>query len=377
MQYHPHTPYTDHSATVSQENLQLLKIDGSACGQWPNWAQDSDQLIECYKSMVLTRVFDTKCIALQRTGKMGTYPSCLGQEAIGVGLAQAMRDEDVFIPYYRDQAAQLVRGVTMVDILRYWGGDERGSDYQHCREDLPNCVPIATQCSHAAGIASAFKMRKQARVAVCTLGDGATSKGDFLEALNLAGLWQLPLVFIINNNQWAISTPRHLQSGLGSLADKAKAAAIPGEQIDGNDVIAVYDSVSRAVNRARAGKGPALIEAMSYRLSDHTTADDASRYRSAEEVKKAWQQEPIKRLQQYLHRADLWQETDEIHLQEHCQQMVEAAVEEYLRTPPQPPEAMFDYLYAELPQAYRAQREQVKNKFTSQEKGKIQGGSHE
>ncbi|BFM14953.1 pyruvate dehydrogenase (acetyl-transferring) E1 component subunit alpha [Maricurvus nonylphenolicus] len=363
MQFQTHTPSTD------LESHQFLLVDGKASGQWPQWAQDGDRLIESYKSMVLTRVFDTKCIALQRTGKMGTYPSCLGQEAIGVGLAQAMRKEDVFIPYYRDQAAQLVRGVTMVDILRYWGGDERGSDYANCREDLPNCVPIATQCGHAAGIASAFKIRKQPRVAVCTLGDGATSKGDFLEALNLAGLWKLPLVFIINNNQWAISTPRHLQSGLADLADKGQAAAVPGEKIDGNDLIAVYDSVSRAVERARAGKGPSLIEAVSYRLSDHTTADDASRYRSAEEVNRAWQQEPIKRLQQYLNRADLWHEDDEVALQQQCQQMVEAAVETYLKTPPQPPEAMFDYLYAELPKPYQAQYEQVKQK--------AQGGQYE
>ena len=216
---------------------------------------------------------------------VGNLLLCLGQEAIGVGIGQAMREEDVFVPYYRDHATLLGRGISMVEILRYWGGDERGSDTVNARQDLPNCVPIATQCSHAAGVASAFKIRRQRRVALCTLGDGATSKGDFLESLNLAGTWQLPLVLVINNNQWAISTPRFKQCGAERLADKALGMAVASEQVDGNDLVAVYDSVSRAIERARAGKGP-TIEAITYRLSDHTTADDASRYREQEEVNK-------------------------------------------------------------------------------------------
>lgn len=344
----------------------ILNSEGQLQNPLPDFIT-AELLLSFYKSMVLTRNFDKKCIALQRTGQLGTYPSCLGQEAIGTGIGYAMRSEDVLIPCYRDQASQLIRGVTLVEQLLFWGGDERGSDFQHAREDLPNCIPIATQCSHAAGIASAFKMRHQPRVAVCTLGDGATSKGDFLETLNVAGVWQLPLVIVINNNQWAISTPTYLQSHGSTYDQKAELAGINHQRIDGNDVIAVYQQVSEAIERARSGKGPTLIEAVSYRLGDHTTADDASRYRSAEEVKQAWQREPIKRLQQLLHAQNFWHPEDEQQLQQHCSHLIEQAVAEYLKTPPQAPTDMIDYLYANLPWAYQAQREKIVSRARGEE----------
>lgn len=327
----------------------------------------AELLLSFYKSMVLTRNFDKKCIALQRTGQLGTYPSCLGQEAIGTGIAYAMRSEDVFIPYYRDQATQLIRGVTLTEQLLFWGGDERGSDFKRAREDLPNCIPIATQCSHAAGIASAFKMRQQPRVAVCTLGDGATSKGDFLETLNVAGVWQLPLVMVINNNQWAISTPSYKQNHSSSYDRKAELAGIRHERIDGNDVIAVYQHLFTAIERARSGKGPTLIEAVSYRLGDHTTADDASRYRQTEELKQAWRREPLKRLQQLLHSLNSWHAEDERQLQQHCHQLIEQAVAEYLKIPAQPATDMIDYLYAQLPAAYAPQRQHILQRASQQE----------
>jgi pyruvate dehydrogenase E1 component alpha subunit len=324
---------------------------------------DEQQLLDFYKALVLTRSFDKKCIALQRTGQMGTYPSCIGQEAIAVGVGKAMQGEDVFIPYYRDQGAQLARGVSMVEIMQYWGGDERGSNYQHCAQDLPNCVPIATQCSHAVGIASAIKIRHQAKAALCTLGDGGCAKGDFLESLNVCAIWKLPLVFLINNNQWAISTPGYLEHKIPQLSDLAVGAGLPGIRIDGNDVVAVYHAVTEALNEARAGKGPTLIEAVTYRLGDHTTADDASRYRDSEEVQAAWQREPIKRLQHFLHSQQLWQASDESQLLDECQRLVESAAQQYQALPPQPPEAMFDHLYATLPESLLQQRSQLVRRF--------------
>lgn len=347
-----------HRQTHSAELHCTLNSEGQLLQQLPD-SVSAELLLSFYKSMVLTRNFDKKCVALQRTGQLGTYPSCLGQEAIGTGIGYAMRSEDVFIPYYRDQATQLIRGVTLVEQLLFWGGDERGSDFQQAREDLPNCIPIATQCSHAAGIASAFKLRREPRVAVCSLGDGATSKGDFLETLNVAGVWQLPLVMVINNNQWAISTPGYLQNHSSSYDQKAELAGINHQRIDGNDVIAVYQQVSQAIERARNGKGPSLIEAVSYRLGDHTTADDASRYRSTEEVKQAWQREPIRRLQQLLHAQNFWQPQDEQQLQQYCQQLIEQAVAQYLKTPAQAATDMIDYLYARLPRAYAEQRREI------------------
>src|SRR6516225_7084584 len=180
--------------------------------------------------------------------------------------------------------AQLWRGVSLVELFLFWGGDERGSDFAKVREDFPICVPVATHTPHAVGVALAFKLRHQQRVAVCAFGDGATSKGDVAEALNIAGVWHLPLVFVINNNHWAISVPVTQQTAAETLAQKAIAAGIEGEQVDGNDIIAVREAVARAVAKARAGGGPHLIEALTYRLSDHTTADDARRYRSDTDV---------------------------------------------------------------------------------------------
>ncbi|SQC67030.1 pyruvate dehydrogenase E1 component, subunit beta [Pseudomonas aeruginosa] len=236
---------------------RYLDSDGRPLGELPAWAGDSDALVGLYRQMLLTRLFDQKAVALQRTGRIGTYAPTLGQEAIGVAIGSQMRAEDVLVPYYRDTAVQLMRGVRMEDILLYWGGDERGSDYAEplAAQDFPICVPIATQALHACGVASAFRIRGEHRVAVTTCGDGATSKGDFLEALNVAGAWQLPVLFVVNNNQWAISVPRRIQCGAPTLAEKAVGAGFPGEQVDGNDVLAVAERVRAALERARQGKG--------------------------------------------------------------------------------------------------------------------------
>ncbi|MCK9503477.1 MAG: pyruvate dehydrogenase (acetyl-transferring) E1 component subunit alpha [Porticoccaceae bacterium] len=328
----------------------------------PSASSAPELLVRAYGAMVLARIFDAKAIALQRTGQMGTYASCLGQEAIGAAIGLAMAEDDLFVPYYRDQATQLLRGVSMTEILQYWGGDERGSNFARQRRDLPNCVPIATQITHAAGAASAFKLRKLRQAVVVTCGDGATSRGDFYESINLAGAWQLPLVVVVNNNQWAISVRRQYQSGAATLAQKAIAAGIPGEQVDGNDFIAVHAAVSEALQRAYDGKGATLIEAICYRLSDHTTADDATRYRPAEELKQAWQQEPIKRLQTYLHQCGLWSAEREQGLQAEVQEAVAKAVAAYQQLPPAVPESLFEYVFAEWPAAYAWQRDMLRHR---------------
>ncbi len=273
--------------------------DGRSQGALPDFARDPRALIPLYRAMVRTRVFDQKAVALQRTGRLGTYPSSLGQEAVAVGLAAAMRPDDVLVPSFREHGAQLWRGVTMTELLLYWGGDERGSDFAGPRQDFPVCVPVGTHAPHAAGVALAFRLRGEARAAVCVFGDGATSKGDVAEALVFAGVWKLPVVFVVNNNQWAISVPRAAQTAAATLAQKAIAAGIPGEQVDGNDVVAVRAAVGEALDHARAGGGARLIEAVTYRLGDHTTADDASRYRDAAEVSRRWQEEPLLRLREH------------------------------------------------------------------------------
>lgn len=337
----------------------FLAPDGKIRQPLPEFARDPANLVPLYRAMVLTRILDEKAVALQRTGRLGTYASSLGQEAVPVGVASTMRPEDVLFPTFREQGAQLWRGVTLQEIFTYWGGDERGSNFSGPREDFPVCVPVASHCPHAVGVALAFKLRGEARVAVCFFGDGATSKGDFYEAINMAGVWGLPAVFVINNNQWAISVPRKAQTAAETLAQKAVAAGIPGEQVDGNDIIAVRDAADRALDRARRGDGPSIIEAVTYRLSDHTTADDARRYRSDAEVSEHWKQEPVARLRNYLVAQGAWSRDDEEHLLRGCAAQVEEAVAAYLATPPEPPEAMFDWLHATLPEPLRSQRAQA------------------
>lgn len=338
---------------------QVLDPNGQLVAPLPEFAQDPAQLRQLYHDMVFVRALDAKAYALQRTGKMGTYPASVGQEAIGVGYGSALQKTDVFVPYYRSTAAMLQRGVSPHEILLYWGGDERGSDFSGPREDFPINIPIATQCLHAAGVATAFKLRKQARVVATEIGDGGTSKGDFYEAINVAGIWQLPIVFFVNNNQWAISVPSRLQTAACTYAQKAIAAGIEGIQVDGNDVIAIRELAEQAFAKARRGEGATLIEATTYRLCDHTTADDANRYRSKGEVEEAWQKEPIKRLRAYLTNIKAWSEDDEQALQKRIQKEIDEAVQAYSNTPEQTPAAMFDYLYATLPENTQPQREEA------------------
>ena len=337
-----------------------LSPDGTMLDQAPDSIPDGASLISLYRAMVLTRTFDLKAVSLQRTGRLGTYAVSLGQEAVSVGVASAMRQEDVLLPSYRDNGALLWRGVKMEEILLYWGGDERGNHSSGPAHDFPFCIPVGSQAPHAAGVAYAFKLRKEPRVAVCLLGDGATSKGDVYEAMNFAGVYKLPLVFVVNNNQWAISVPLRLQTASETLAQKAIAAGFPGEQVDGNDVIAVHDAVEEAMDGARSGKGPRLVEAVTYRLGDHTTADDAARYRPPEEVQARWKEEPIARLRAYLVSQKAWGKAEEEQLSAECQTRIEAAVERYLATGPRAPETMFDHLYAELPSTYAGQRDELK-----------------
>jgi len=330
-------------------STQVLDSAGTVVGAMPEFAGDAAELVRLYRALVLTRTFDTKAVALQRTGRLGTYASSLGQEAVSVGAAAAMAPDDVFVPSFREHGGQIWRGVTLKELFLYWGGDERGNDFAGPREDFPVCVPVGSHPPHAVGVALAFRLRGEKRAAVCVIGDGATSKGDVAEALNMAGVWKVPAVFVINNNAWAISVPRDKQSAAATLAQKAAAAGIAGEQVDGNDVIAVRAVVERALARARQGLGPTLVEALTYRLCDHTTADDASRYRDDAEVSRHWAAEPLLRLRHFLTNSGRWDKAREDALLRECSSAVEQAADAYLATPPQPLSANFDFVYAAKP----------------------------
>ncbi len=351
-------------AEFAVDYIQFLDPEGRPVQELPPQLAGADAVTPMYRLMALTRTFDSKAIALQRTGQLGTYASSLGQEAIGAAVGLAMREEDVLVPSYREQAAQFARGVTMEELLIYWSGDERGSCYSGPKHDFPVCIPIATQSCHAVGAAAAIKLRGDPRVVVETCGDGATSKGDFYEAMNFAGAWQLPVVFVVCNNQWAISVPRSKQSGAKTLAQKAIAGGFEGVQVDGNDPVATRFVMENALQRARSGGGPTLIEAVTYRLHDHTTADDASRYRSETEVKEAKRDDPMLRTRRYLESIQAWGESEEKALAEECASRVQAAVDAYLKTPLQAPQSMFDTLYAELPKALARQRAEAMEEWS-------------
>jgi pyruvate dehydrogenase E1 component alpha subunit len=337
-----------------------LGEDGRPLGRLPPFVEDANLLRRMYQMMVRARAFDAKAVNLQRTGKLGTYPSCLGHEATQVGIGAAMHADDVLFTVYREIGIKFWRGVGLLDVLLYWGGDERGTQYRSAPQDFPFCIPIGSQMPQAAGSAWAMQIRGEPRCAVACVGDGGTSQGAFYEAINLAGVKQLPLVCVIVNNGWAISVPVCAQTAAGTLAQKAVAAGVPALQIDGNDVLVVREAVGEAVARARSGGGPTVIEALTYRLSDHTTSDDAARYRSSEEVEAARRREPIARMRNFLQARALWDDVQEQEFKRRCADEIETAVSQYLATPKQSTDTMFDYLYAQLPAGLRAQREEAR-----------------
>ena len=260
--------------SFSVEWLQILDENGN-CDEALRPPLSHEDINKLYEWMVLARVFDEKAFKLQREGRLGTYASILGQEAAQVGSAFALRPNDWMFPSFREPGASFVRGLPMRMILQYWAGDERGSLIPEELNDFPITIPVGTQIPIAVGAAWAAKLKADQIVVLCYMGDGATSKGDFHEGLNFAGVFTVPVVFVCQNNQWAISVPLKRQTAAKTLAQKAIAYGLPGVQVDGNDIFAVYRATHEAVNRARDGRGPTLVECVTYRLGDHTTADDA------------------------------------------------------------------------------------------------------
>ncbi len=339
---------------------EYLNEKGELIGELPGALQNNPELWQkFYRYLVLNRIYDETAIKLQRTGQLGTYPPTQGQEAIGVGMGMAMHEDDIFVPYYREPGTHLTRGVKMEELYTFWGGDERGNNFTKGTRDLPDCIPIGTQSLHGAGIAMAMKLRKEKRAVVVSIGDGGTSQGNFYEAINFAGVHQLPLIFVINNNHWAISVPTELQTHAQTFAQKGIAAGVPGEQIDGNDIFAVYHHVRQAIDAAHQGKGPYIIEAITYRMGDHTTADDASRYRPGNELDENKDKDPIKRLRTFMAAQNLWNEAKEKALYAEVKAEVDAAVQKYLSNTAAPATDIFDYMYDTWPESYHEQRDEV------------------
>jgi pyruvate dehydrogenase E1 component alpha subunit len=308
-------------------------------------ALSPEELRKIYGLMVLTRAADGKALKLQRQGRLGTYPSSLGHEACQVGTAFALRKEDWVFPYFRDLGLYITMGYPLALYYHSWMGNEAGLRTPDGLNLFSFAIPVASQILHAVGAGMAANYRKKSLAAVTTFGDGATSEGDFHEGLNYAGVFRTPNVFVCYNNQWAISTPRKRQTAAETIAQKALAYGFPGVVVDGNDVLAVLSAAREALERARGGQGPTLIEAVTYRMGHHTTSDDATKYRDENEVKEWEKKDPLRRFQLYLKAKDLWDEGYEKSLQDKVAEDVEKAVAEAESLPIASPDDIFAYTY--------------------------------
>ncbi len=307
-----------------------------------------DDIRRLYRLLVLSRTFDQRALNLQREGRIGTYASVLGQEASQVGSAFAIDQADWVFPSFREMAVFITLGYPLQLLLQYWSGDERGLHAPAGLNIFPVCIPVATQVPHAVGAALASKYRGDLAATVAYFGDGGTSKGDFHEGLNFAGTSRAPVVFICQNNHWAISVRRERQTAAETLAQKAVAYGFPGIQVDGNDVFAVYKATKEALDRARSGEGSTLIECFTYRMSDHTTADDASRYRSREEVE-AWKaKDPVNRLRLFMEKQGLMDDAYLHEVEEAAKKEVDEAVRTAESVEPPDPRDMLIYTAARL-----------------------------
>ncbi|MBW1698539.1 MAG: pyruvate dehydrogenase (acetyl-transferring) E1 component subunit alpha [Deltaproteobacteria bacterium] len=327
-------------------------------------------LLKLYRFMLLARRFDERQLSLQRQGRIGTFAPIKGQEAAQLGAVAVLRPSDWMVPSFRETAAELWLGRTMESVIIYNAGFNEGARIEEDRNDLPISIPVGTQVLHAAGLGWAIKYRKKDDVVMTFFGDGATSEGDFHEGLNMAAVFGVPVIFVCQNNQWAISVPRSKQTRSETIAQKAAAYGMPGLQVDGNDILAVYTAAQEAVNRARAGKGPTLIECVTYRVTMHTTADDPKKYRPEEEVEIWKKRDPILRFQKYLTNKNLLSERNLEEFETEIEAEVQAALdraEEQMKSMGDPLD-MFEHLYAELPAHLKKQREILAQELSERQK---------
>ncbi len=317
---------------------------------------DSERLVALYRSMVQMRKFDEKALNLQRQGRIGTYGSLRGQEAAQAGLVLHLNRQDWLIPSFREHGVLMGHGIPMHIIYSYWKGDERGNIIPPDINCLPVSVPVGSQLLHATGIGLALKLQNSDAIAIGFAGDGASSEGDFHEALNFAGVFGSRTLFYIQNNQWAISVPFRKQTAGASIAQRADAYGFPGVQVDGNDVLAVYVAAQQAMEHIRAGKGPYLIEALTFRMGDHTTADDNTKYRPRELVDYWKERDPIDRMRRFLVARGDWNETKETDLTAEISGQIEAEVIKLESMPVQEPSSIFNYMYETIPWNLQEQR---------------------
>ena len=349
---------TSDNASEPTPLVQVLSSDGTPVGD-PDVGLSDDDLREILVLMIRARRLDRECVALQRQGELTVYPPFEGQEAAQVGSAFALGVDDFVFPSFRELAAALVRGVDTVEYLQYHRGTWHGGPYDPVANGFaPICVPVATQIVHAVGWAMGAKLDGKRACALAYFGDGSASEGDFHEGANMAAVYGAPAILFCQNNGWAISVPLSQQTA-APIADRAPGYGFPGVRVDGNDVLAVYAVTREAAERARAGEGPTLIEAMTYRIGSHTTADDASRYRSDEEVATWRARDPIERLRRFLASTGVADDAFVDAADREAAEWVSKVRAELTALGAPPASEIFDHTFAEPPATVLAQREEL------------------
>jgi pyruvate dehydrogenase E1 component alpha subunit len=348
--------------------FNIIDDDGKVVN--PKWlgSINDKELVKAYKFMQYVRTADEMCMSYQRQGRLYTFPPNLGQEAISTATGFVMQEKDWMVPSYREVAAWILKGGTMKDIFLLWGGDEKGYLFSGANNILPISVPIASQLPHATGIGFALNYQEKDGAVFAFVGDGGTSEGDFHEALNFAGVWKVPVVFVIQNNQYAISVPVSRQTASQNLAVKSVAYGIPGIRVDGNDFLAMHKILTDARDYVTNGNGPILIEAVTYRKGAHTTSDDPSLYRTDEEEATWAIKDPIKRLRAHLIKKKLWKATDDVKLIEGYKKEVDAQFIDYENSPDYELDDVFDHIYEEIPEDLKKQKVEYE-KYLNWERG--------
>jgi pyruvate dehydrogenase E1 component alpha subunit len=347
-------PSVEHLSVVDEEG----HVDESLEPPIP-----SEDLRRLYRTFLLARRFDERMLRLQRQGRIGTFGPIRGHEAAVLGSVYALRPTDWLVPYYREWPAYMWRGWPLDNLILYYAGYAEGMRVPDGIRDLPLCIPIASQVPHSVGLACAARYKGEDSVTIAYFGDGASSHGDCQEAMNFAGVFQAPLVFFCLNNQWAISLPRARQTHARTIAQKAVAYGFPGVQVDGNDLLACYVATREAVDRARRGEGPTLIEAITYRLSLHTTSDDPTKYRDEAEVK-AWEaREPLPRFRRYLEAKGVLDAAGEAALEAEVDAEIRAAVERAEARMQANLLDVFEQVHAEPTEELRAQRAELEKEL--------------
>jgi len=346
---------------LTKKRLQVMDNEGNIINEKYFPKLESEQILKAYKDMLFARTADLMTVSYQRQGRIFTYPPNLGQEAIHGGFAATMRKDDWLAPAFREMGIYLAKGASLKEIFLYFMGNEDGNVFKDTQNFMPIAVPIASQLTHATGIGYEIKYNKKSHVVVAVCGDGGTSEGDFHEALNFAGAWGVPVVFLIQNNQYGISTPFKMQTNSDGIAIKSLAYGIKGIQVDGNDFFAMYTVAKEALDYARKECKAVLIEAVTYRKGAHTTSDDPTKYRSKEEECEWEKTDPLDRLRKYLIANNLWSEAEEEKLIPDYKKEIDRQFIEAENYGEYKVDDVFDNLYAEMPEDLKKQKEDYKN----------------